>query len=271
MMNGSPITSAAPKAIKIPVVDIFGPVIQGEGAMIGKQTSFIRTGGCDFRCSKCDTLYAVTPSEVKKNSTWMTSEEIADKVILDHNISKAPWVTLSGGNPAMWNFSTVIDYLHRDFYKVAIETQGSIWKDWIHDCDQITVSPKGPGMIEDTEDTMKQLHDFMVRLIEKPYPSRQIAIKIPVFAKDGDRERDLNFAKRVMEMQEMRNFQLYLSLGNYYTPENTIATAKQEWMNEKRMQDFRTLADAISEDPFFRDAIFLPQLHVLAYGNERAK
>jgi 7-carboxy-7-deazaguanine synthase len=31
----------------LPIIEIFGPVIQGEGAMIGKQTHFVRFGGCE--------------------------------------------------------------------------------------------------------------------------------------------------------------------------------------------------------------------------------
>ena len=44
---------------KLRISEIFGPTIQGEGALIGKPTVFVRAGGCDYRCSWCDTLYAV--------------------------------------------------------------------------------------------------------------------------------------------------------------------------------------------------------------------
>ena len=44
---------------QIRVNEIFGPTIQGEGALIGQPTIFVRTGGCDYRCSWCDTLHAV--------------------------------------------------------------------------------------------------------------------------------------------------------------------------------------------------------------------
>ena len=36
---------------KIPVLEIFGPTIQGEGRVIGRKTMFVRTAGCDYRCS----------------------------------------------------------------------------------------------------------------------------------------------------------------------------------------------------------------------------
>ena len=33
---------------KMPIMEVFGPTIQGEGMVIGQKTIFIRTGGCDF-------------------------------------------------------------------------------------------------------------------------------------------------------------------------------------------------------------------------------
>ena len=32
---------------KIPVMEVFGPTIQGEGMVIGQKTMFVRTAGCD--------------------------------------------------------------------------------------------------------------------------------------------------------------------------------------------------------------------------------
>jgi len=49
--------ASAPDEIR--VSEIFGPTIQGEGALIGQPTVFVRTGGCDYRCSWCDSLHAV--------------------------------------------------------------------------------------------------------------------------------------------------------------------------------------------------------------------
>ena len=58
----------------IRVSEIFGPTVQGEGALIGKPTVFVRTGGCDFRCSWCDTLHAVLPAH-RHDWSPMTPEE----------------------------------------------------------------------------------------------------------------------------------------------------------------------------------------------------
>ena len=82
----------------IAVSEIFGPTVQGEGSVIGKPTVFVRTGGCDYRCSWCDSKFAVLP---EFRSTWprMSPEEVFAEV---KRLSPCPiLVTLSGGNPAL--------------------------------------------------------------------------------------------------------------------------------------------------------------------------
>src|ERR1700731_950459 len=64
---------------RIRISEIFGPTIQGEGPLIGRPTVFVRTGGCDYRCAWCDTLYAVLP-EYRDQWTLMTTPEIMTRV-----------------------------------------------------------------------------------------------------------------------------------------------------------------------------------------------
>lgn len=60
---------------KIPVLEIFGPTIQGEGRVIGRKTMFVRTAGCDYRCSWCDSSFTWDGS-MKDEIQMMTAEEI---------------------------------------------------------------------------------------------------------------------------------------------------------------------------------------------------
>ena len=258
-----------PRKGKIPVIEIFGPVIQGEGAMIGHWTSFVRTGGCDFRCSQCDSLHAVDPEQVKKNATWMSPDEIADTII--HNkmpkLGMAPWVTLSGGNPAMWDFSKFLHRMKMLSYKVAIETQGSLWKDWIGECDQITISPKPHGMGDQT--VRAQFDAFMANLLQDDFGivASKACIKIPVFC-----ERDLDFAEEMVRCYG-NEIKVYLSLGNPFPPEKAAAAGvTKERLAATLLEHYARCSDAIAERPtLVNNAIFLPQLHVLVYGNERLK
>src|SRR6056297_3563779 len=61
------------------VSEIFGPTIQGEGALIGVPTVFVRLGGCDYRCSWCDSLHAVD-SAYRESWTPMSAEAVMEAV-----------------------------------------------------------------------------------------------------------------------------------------------------------------------------------------------
>jgi len=127
----------------ITISEVFGPTIQGEGALIGTQTIFVRTGGCDYRCSWCDTGYAVLP---KYENDWqqMDAEAVFAEI---EALSKqqATWITLSGGNPAMQDLGPLIQLGQAKGYQFSMETQGSIAKDWFAQLDQLTLSPKPPS------------------------------------------------------------------------------------------------------------------------------
>src|SRR5436853_7306175 len=100
---------APTRAKTFPIIEIFGPTIQGEGAEAGLSTHFVRFGGCDYRCSWCDTMYAVDPAVVRA-----TAERLSDDAIVGRleELGGAPrWVTLSGGNPALHHLGARVDAL----------------------------------------------------------------------------------------------------------------------------------------------------------------
>ena len=64
---------------KIPVLEIFGPTIQGEGRVIGRKTMFVRTAGCDYRCSWCDSAFTWDGS-AKDDIELLTAQDIYDRL-----------------------------------------------------------------------------------------------------------------------------------------------------------------------------------------------
>src|SRR3954466_15657468 len=132
------------KLSSIPVLEIFGPTIQGEGMVIGQKTMFVRTAGCDYSCSWCDSAFTWDGS-AKDDIQQMTAEEIWAELtrIGGDNFS---FVTISGGNPALLkNLDVFIDLLKENEIKIGIETQGSRWQDWFVNINELTISPKPPS------------------------------------------------------------------------------------------------------------------------------
>ena len=142
------------KLSKIPVMEIFGPTIQGEGMVIGQKTMFVRTAGCDYSCSWCDSAFTWDGSG-KEQIKQMTAEEIwAELKRLGGD--GFSFVTISGGNPALLKqLNELIALLKENEITIGIETQGSRWQDWFYDIDELTISPKPPssGMKTDFTDS----------------------------------------------------------------------------------------------------------------------
>ena len=129
---------------KLPILEIFGPTIQGEGMVIGQKTMFVRTAGCDYSCSWCDSAFTWDGS-AKDDIRMMTAEEIwAELKALGGD--KFSFVTISGGNPALLkNLDSLIDILKENQISIGIETQGSRLQDWFLKIDELTISPKPPS------------------------------------------------------------------------------------------------------------------------------
>ncbi|NCP78596.1 MAG: 7-carboxy-7-deazaguanine synthase QueE, partial [Desulfuromonadales bacterium] len=136
-------------ADEIRIAEIFGPTIQGEGALIGQPTIFVRTGGCDYRCAWCDSLHAVD-SRFRRDWRAMTTTEVLDQVRALSG-GQPLMVSLSGGNPAIQPLGPLIRQGQAAGYRFALETQGSVSRDWFSDLDVLVLSPKPPSSAMTTD------------------------------------------------------------------------------------------------------------------------
>ena len=235
-----------------PVLEVFGPVVQGEGPVAGQVTHFVRLGLCDYRCSWCDSMFAVEPAEVKEHAEHLSVEQIVNRLEDRH---PAPWVTLSGGNPAIHDLHELVAELHDCGFFVAVETQGSKWRPWLVDTDMLIVSPKPPssGMVSDRHRV--ETERFM-RFAEMSQGPLERAIKIVVFD-----ERDLLWADAFMV--EWPWPRLYLSVGTDVPYEDEGL----DFTRRKVCDRYRWLCEKV---PYLRSEVTVyPQLHVLAYGHTR--
>jgi 7-carboxy-7-deazaguanine synthase len=90
--------------------------LQGEGALVGLPTVFIRTAGCNLRCSYCDTTYAYN------EGNELSIDQILRIIESYHCFS----VCITGGEPLLQkDFMTLLATLVRKQYTLCIETNGS--------------------------------------------------------------------------------------------------------------------------------------------------
>ena len=108
--------------------------IQGEGELTGVPSVFVRTSGCNLRCSWCDTPYASWSPE----GLEMSIEQIVAEV------SQHPtrYVVLTGGEPMVAKGIHDLASKLRELGKhITIETAATIAPDGIA-CDLASLSPK---------------------------------------------------------------------------------------------------------------------------------
>jgi 7-carboxy-7-deazaguanine synthase len=234
----------------IRISEIFGPTIQGEGALIGVPTVFVRTGGCDYRCVWCDSLHAVN-SEYRHDWTPMSASAVMDEV---RRLSGGQplTVTLSGGNPAIQPFGELIAMGREGGYGFALETQGSISKDWFSQLEMLVLSPKPPSSEMQTDWGM----------LQEGVDAAQGAPTVlkSVVCDDADYAYARDAAARYPGLP------IYLQPGNHTPPPPGDDTAAVDLPGiDARM---RWLVDLVIADRWHAARV-LPQLHVMLWGNKR--
>ncbi|KXT76529.1 7-carboxy-7-deazaguanine synthase QueE [Streptococcus sp. DD12] len=235
---------ARQRVLKLPVLEIFGPTFQGEGRAIGQKTHFIRTGGCDYHCDWCDSAFTWDGSE---KANLMTTDAIIEAL---DQLGSYDYVTLSGGNPCLLsaNMAELVQKLKAKGVRLAVETQGSRWQEWLRDIDDVTISPKPPS----SKMTINyETLDFIISRLDK----EQLTLKIPVFD-----DADLAFAKTIQERYQPDV--LYLSAGNPEPKKEGSIVADQ-------LARLNQLWDKVAQDPDWHSVRVLPQLHTLVYDNDR--
>jgi 7-carboxy-7-deazaguanine synthase len=108
--------------------------IQGEGELTGVPSVFVRTSGCNLRCSWCDTKYASWTPEGEE----MDIEEISAKV----DEFACRHVVLTGGEPMVAKGIHQLAARLKELGKhITIETAATISPEGIA-CDLASLSPK---------------------------------------------------------------------------------------------------------------------------------
>ncbi len=116
------------------IAEIFYSV-QGEGALVGVPSIFIRTSGCNLRCSWCDTPY----------TSWNPEgDEMSIEAILQRSAGygAAKHVVLTGGEPMIApGLADLSQRLRDQGLHITIETAGTVYLPDVA-CDLMSISPK---------------------------------------------------------------------------------------------------------------------------------
>lgn len=235
----------------IPVLEIFGPTVQGEGRFIGQKTMFVRTAGCDYSCSWCDSAFTWDGSAASE--IRLLSADTVVRELTELGGDGFAHVTLSGGNPALLpQLGELIDLLHGQGMTVALETQGSRYQPWFREVDELTLSPKPPssGMATD----WARLDEIVERLADR---QEQTSLKVVVFD-----ERDLAYAATVHAR--------YPGMAMVVQPGNgELAESDSQRMLAYLVSRYEWLVAAVLRSASLRRVRVLPQLHTWLWGNKR--
>ena len=169
--------------------------IQGEGTRAGELCVFLRTFGCSFNCSYCDTKYASTASTASTGSATEATEakeySVAELVEAAKNFG-VNLVQITGGEPLEQAETPLLaEKLLENGFEVLIETNGS---------QNISVLPKKVIKIMDVKlpwvsKTNEKEHFYYDNL---KYLSENDEVK---FVIDG--EKGYNWAKNFVETHKI--------------------------------------------------------------------
>ncbi len=107
--------------------------IQGEGILLGMPSVFVRTSGCNLRCTWCDTPYTSWQPEGRN----MSIEEVAGEVAR----FPASHVVVTGGEPMISpEIIELTGKLRQAGLHITVETAGTCFVPVA--CDLMSISPK---------------------------------------------------------------------------------------------------------------------------------
>ena len=144
--------SIAASETTLPIQERFVSV-QGEGALVGVPSSFVRVAGCNLRCTWCDSPATSWEASGRRTSLDELVElrhlgECGDTVLL---LEHEPVYTigrtrdqssLRGGEPLLFKgVAALTRLLAAAGHHITIETAGTVWQDDVC-CDLMSISPK---------------------------------------------------------------------------------------------------------------------------------
>jgi 7-carboxy-7-deazaguanine synthase len=212
--------------------------IQGEGSLVGVPSFFIRTSGCNLRCSWCDTPYTSWNPE----GSDLSIRQILDEV----KAHPAKNVVVTGGEPMIApEIIPLTGRLRELGFHITVETAGTVFQPVA--CDLMSISPKlanstpeGPWARQ--HDRLRIQPEILRRLMERYEYQLKFVIQNP------------------SDLDEVRDLAASLSAP----PDHVILMP--EGTDPEHLRERGVWLAEICKQEGFR---FSPRLHVDLYGNRR--
>lgn len=212
--------------------------IQGEGSLIGVPSVFVRTSGCNLRCSWCDTPYTSWSPEGEEHSV--------DQILEQVGAHPARHVVVTGGEPMIApEIVALTEQLRARGLHITIETAGTVFVPVA--CDLMSISPK---LAHSTpEGRLGMQHErlrFQPEVLQRLIAAYNYQLKFVVSHPD-----DLTEVERMLERISADRAKVILMPEGI---EPKILLERGVWLAE------------IAKSQGFR---FSPRLHVELWGNRR--
>lgn len=216
--------------------------IQGEGTLVGVPSVFIRTSGCNLRCTWCDTPYTSWQPEGEE----LTVPQITDRVRAFGNSH----VVITGGEPMIAPRMVELTQTIRELgAHITIETAGTVFQQL--QCDLMSISPKLANSTPWERDGGRWAAQHE-RLRYKPDVLKQLMASYPY---------QMKFVVAAPEdLPEIENIQRELGAP----PQNIVLMP--EGVNRDILRDRGRWLAEICKQRGFR---FSPRLHVELWGDRR--
>jgi len=212
--------------------------LQGEGSLIGVPSIFIRTSGCNLRCSWCDTPY----------TSWRPEgdERSLDEILGEVARYPARHAVVTGGEPMIApEIVPLTERLRARGLHITIETAGTVFAPVA--CDLMSISPKlanstptGPWAAQ--HDRLRLQPDVLRRLIESYDYQLKFVVAQPA---------DLDEIRRMLDGLAADRAKVILMPEGI---EPSVLRERGAWLAEMaKREGFR----------------FSPRLHIELWGNRR--
>ena len=233
----------------LPISETFVSV-QGEGMLTGVPSFFIRTSGCNLRCTWCDTPYA----------SWNPDgdQRVIDSIVDEAHAAGLRHVVLTGGEPMMFDgIESLTQQLKSADFHITIETAGTIARTSdVIACDLMSVSPKLANSTPHAGDERDPNGVWRAR-----HESRRLNHTVLQALVDGWPEHQLKFV--VTSASDLQEIDAILK------PLSGVSADRVMLMPEGVIVPSATQTEWITNACIERGYRYCPRLHIALFGNTR--